>query len=311
MNIKQLEYASTVGRVLSFSKAAKELYVSQPNISNSLSQLEKELGYKIFLRTNQGIRVTYEGSRFLQYATNALSEINKINDLKNVVPQRKFSAQIMFNHTIVSCAFTRLCNEFSASPKLDFSLNSSSISAIVDGVYMGTCQIGLALMSQTMLDVYTNSTNGKNLTLTKLCNLSINVNVRKGHPLLQDSQFAFDKLHEYPYVNYIFTPLNELPDVFALGLVDPDKVITVAERETRVAVVANTNSFSLGCTLHPTTNLIGQMYSIPLPGVSQNVVLIHKNNLTFNDEAKRFIEILREEFDSITVQSNLQYKKTP
>lgn len=46
---------------LSFSKTAEELFVSQPAISRQISQLEKELGCKLFRRNNQGTVLTEEG----------------------------------------------------------------------------------------------------------------------------------------------------------------------------------------------------------------------------------------------------------
>lgn len=57
MNLKQIKYAVSVAKYKSFSKAAKELYLSQPNISQNINSLENEIGYKIFHRTNQGIEL--------------------------------------------------------------------------------------------------------------------------------------------------------------------------------------------------------------------------------------------------------------
>jgi DNA-binding transcriptional LysR family regulator len=61
MNDLQLDYFMAVATNLSFTKTSEELYVSQPAISRQISQLEKELGCKLFKRNNQGTELTEEG----------------------------------------------------------------------------------------------------------------------------------------------------------------------------------------------------------------------------------------------------------
>ena len=50
MNLKQLEAFVQVAEGGSFSKAAKELYLTQPTISAHIASLEKELGVRLFVR---------------------------------------------------------------------------------------------------------------------------------------------------------------------------------------------------------------------------------------------------------------------
>ena len=61
MNDLQLDYFMAVATNLSFTKTSEELFVSQPAISRQISQLEKELGCKLFRRNNQGTELTEEG----------------------------------------------------------------------------------------------------------------------------------------------------------------------------------------------------------------------------------------------------------
>ncbi|MBQ1331557.1 MAG: LysR family transcriptional regulator, partial [Lachnospiraceae bacterium] len=55
MTLSQIRYFLAVARELNFSRAAEALYVSQPAVSKQVSQLEQELGVKLFDRTNQGL----------------------------------------------------------------------------------------------------------------------------------------------------------------------------------------------------------------------------------------------------------------
>ena len=61
MNDLQIDYFMAVATNLSFTKTSKELFVSQPAISRQISQLEKELGCKLFRRNNQRTELTEEG----------------------------------------------------------------------------------------------------------------------------------------------------------------------------------------------------------------------------------------------------------
>ena len=49
MNFQQCRYVEVVARVGSFSQAAKELYMTQPNLSCSIKDLENELGVQLLL----------------------------------------------------------------------------------------------------------------------------------------------------------------------------------------------------------------------------------------------------------------------
>ena len=61
MNDLMIDYFMAVATNLSFTKTSKELFVSQPAISKQISQLEKELGAKLFTRNNKNTQLTEVG----------------------------------------------------------------------------------------------------------------------------------------------------------------------------------------------------------------------------------------------------------
>lgn len=293
-----MEYVLAIARTGSFSKAAKELYISQPNISSAINSLEEELGFQIFQRTNQGISLTTEGIVFLKHANNIVDEYQKIGVIVGKEPYRKLSIISMFNHTLVSQAFSRLCLEYQDSTNLDFSIHSGSTSEIFESVYMGKTQLGIVLVNQTTLDTYINTMSKKGLHFGIVKKMSMNVNVRNGHPLLESPDFDFSKLSNYPYVNYHFNYISDFPDVFAMGLVDPDKMINVNEIDTRGQIVVSTNAFSIGCDFHPKSKRLDKIVSIPIPNVEVYLVLIQQEN-QYSEELQRFTQLLEEELDKI------------
>ena len=65
-----------VGKSKSFSKASKELYMTQPAVSQAIMQLEGELDVRLFNRTPKGVSLTNEGSLLFEYVNSAINLIN-------------------------------------------------------------------------------------------------------------------------------------------------------------------------------------------------------------------------------------------
>ncbi|MEQ6388046.1 LysR family transcriptional regulator [Bacillaceae bacterium S4-13-58] len=78
MNIEQLEYIIRVAEMRSISNASESLHISQAGISMSITNLEKELGVKIFKRSRMGTIPTEEGQEIIKKAYEVLSNIEEI-----------------------------------------------------------------------------------------------------------------------------------------------------------------------------------------------------------------------------------------
>lgn len=61
MTLQRLRYVTAVADTGAISKAAQKFYISQPSLTNSIHELEQELGLTIFHRTNRGVVLTPEG----------------------------------------------------------------------------------------------------------------------------------------------------------------------------------------------------------------------------------------------------------
>lgn len=73
-----MRYAVEVARRGSISKAAQELYISQPHLSNTIRNLEHDLGITIFERSAKGVNPTLEGATFLQQAANIVEQADSL-----------------------------------------------------------------------------------------------------------------------------------------------------------------------------------------------------------------------------------------
>lgn len=77
-----------VGKSESFSQAAKDLYMTQPAVSQAIMQLERDLDTRLFNRTPKGVTFTNEGSLLFEYVNSAINLIGvgeeKIQEFKNL-----------------------------------------------------------------------------------------------------------------------------------------------------------------------------------------------------------------------------------
>lgn len=81
MNLKQLEAFVKVADNKSFSKTAKELFLTQPTISAHISSLEKELNIRLFSRNTKEVSMTEDGERLYQYAYEIIELEKKIKEM--------------------------------------------------------------------------------------------------------------------------------------------------------------------------------------------------------------------------------------
>lgn len=81
MNLKQLEAFVRVSERRSFSKAARELFLTQPTISAHISSLEKELDTRLFVRNTKEVDLSEEGKKLYGYARQIVELEYKIEDL--------------------------------------------------------------------------------------------------------------------------------------------------------------------------------------------------------------------------------------
>ena len=78
-----------VAKCKSFSKASKNLYITQPAVSQAIMQLEKELDVRLFTRSSSGVRLTREGEMLYEYTYSAIKLIDmgekKILETQNLL----------------------------------------------------------------------------------------------------------------------------------------------------------------------------------------------------------------------------------
>ena len=101
MTLLQLQYFSTLARVLHYTHAAEELHISQPTLSYSINELEKELGVRLFEKQNRKIFLTESGERFLPYVKKAMQLLDEGVDVtRQTAGQATMNVRIGYFHSI-------------------------------------------------------------------------------------------------------------------------------------------------------------------------------------------------------------------
>ena len=77
MQLHQFEYFLAVARHLHFTRAADELHVAQPSVSQQIRKLEDELGVRLFHRMKRGVALTPAGETLLPWARRVLADVDK------------------------------------------------------------------------------------------------------------------------------------------------------------------------------------------------------------------------------------------
>lgn len=76
METRQLRYALALAETLHFGRTAEKFYIAQSAFSSQIARLEKEVGARLFERSNKGVTITQAGEAFLKRAEGILDQVD-------------------------------------------------------------------------------------------------------------------------------------------------------------------------------------------------------------------------------------------
>lgn len=204
MRLNQIEQVIAVATAGSISLAAQELFVSQPNLSASIRNLEKELGQSLFERSGKGVRLTSFGREFLAYAEPVLNSYRSLEhfcDEVSLPPVQRLtvaSQQLRF----ASLIFGKLSRECD-SPLYELSFLEGDTEKIENWVHGQQADLGLIVQTDIQRKINQASFKRHDLIYTPLCRQSLSVVFRQGHPLQERGSALYQQqLKGYPLVLY-------------------------------------------------------------------------------------------------------------
>lgn len=142
MTILQLKYVITIAASPSMREAASKLFVSQPALSATIHELEEELGIKIFERNNKGISLTEQGREFINYAKQAVSQYELIEDRYIEKDKNKIHFSVSMQHYVFAVhTFVNTVKKFDAN-RFVYSVHETRTDEVLSNVKNLKSEIG-------------------------------------------------------------------------------------------------------------------------------------------------------------------------
>lgn len=246
MTLAQLRYIITVADTGSMNEAAKELFISQPSLSQAVKELESEIGVELFRRSNRGVTVTLEGQEFLGYARQVVEQYALIKshyiDKKNI--KKKFGVS-MQHYTFAVHAFVEMVRQFGMD-EYEFAIRETKTYEVIEDVRNFRSEIGILYLNDFNKKVLTKLFEESDLEFHPLLVCGIYVYMWKGHPLARQEEIAIEELEEYPclafeqgnYNSFYFA--EEVLSTYAYK-----RLIKANDRATLLNLMVGLNAFTL------------------------------------------------------------------
>lgn len=295
MTLTQLRYAVMIAETKSMNKAANELFVSQPALSEAVRELEAELQTVIFIRTNKGIVLTTEGEEFLSYAR----QMVELNDLveerfvNNQTAKKKFSVS-MQHYSFAVEAFIRLAKQFSIG-EYELAVHETKTYEVIANVRNHRSELGILYMNDFNEKAIRKILGENDLEFYSLYRCGISVYLGKNHPLAQQKKITLEELQEYPCLSFEQGDKNSF--YFAeevLSTLEYKQIIKADDRATMLNLMTGLNGYTL-CSGIICQELNGGYYtSVPLDTEdTMTIGYIKRKNMPLSVLGKEYIELLK------------------
>ncbi|MEX2784829.1 LysR family transcriptional regulator [Streptococcus sp. H49] len=244
MNFQQCHYVEAIARTGSFSQAAKELFVSQPNLSSSIKDLETELGVQLFVRSNTGTRLTEAGQDFLKYAKRIIGELNLLEERYHSQYKKSFTV-VSHHYDFLSLPLIRISEQFAENYQ-EFQLIETSSKKILESVADFAADLGIIFLDDDNRHILEHAFLHQNLEFTPLGDFPTRIFLRKDHPLAQHTVISEEELKDYPQIRFHQDKAGLNFDEDALAVVQKQNIIYCSDRGTIMNLLCASDAYASG-----------------------------------------------------------------
>lgn len=191
MTIRHLKIFKTVADLGGMSKAAKELHITQPSISQAIAELEKYYGVKLFERLSQKIYLTKEGELMLSFSRHILDSFEQMEAAMNQAVE-KSTLRIGCSVSVGTCLIEEILDEAKEQiPQCQISVivaNSSEIEQLI-------------LANEVDVGIVEGILKNKDLVITPVCEDELVLVCNMNHPLAKETMVTLDMLQGQDYAS--------------------------------------------------------------------------------------------------------------
>ena len=307
MRIEQLRHVVEIARCGSMRQAALNLYISQPNLSVSIQNLEEEVGYQIFTRSSRGMQLTKAGKAFVDYAAPIVSQFERLTNLKQDIGQLQsnyFSVAILPYRYLTEAAI-QLYNRHLATP-IHLSLMDGDRSSIIEMVANNEVELGVLGIFSPFYEEMVRQLEEKELRFVRLDQNKVCALIGKAHPQFysENDYITCEELRGKTLVGFDEMesgPFSPLPDILGLGNEVCTHRIYAKSWSIILDIVRSTDSFSIVATnrkAYTTIPYYDGVRSLELLDCDCYNIMgwITRKNAVLSDLAMEFLSILSSYF---------------
>ena len=297
MNIQQLRYVVAIANSGTFREAAEKMYVSQPSLSISVRDLEKELGFKIFRRTSSGTFLTRRGMEFYEKAQELVKGFDVFQNQYANPEEEKDEFSIASQHydflppTIT--AFSQQYPEYK-----NFRIFESTTVQILDEVAQGHSEIGIIYLNNQNQKGIMQRVEKLGLEVIELIPFQTHIYLREGHPLAKKKKLVMEDLVDLPTVR--FTQEKDEYLYYSENFVDTSassQMFNVTDRATLNGILERTNAYATGSGFLDSDSVNG-ITVIPLnDNLNNRMVYVKREEVDLSQAGTLFVEVMQEYFD--------------
>ena len=294
MTLQQLKYADAVAECGSISEASRQVFVTQPTLTEAIQALEEELRVAIFTRSSRGVSVTREGEEFLASARQILDDAARIQEKYTGKAVRRPQFAVSCQHYAFAVeAFMEVVKACGAE-SYDFTLRETVTSEIIDDVARHRSEIGILYLSTRNERAIMKILRKEELSFEELFVAKPHVFLGKKHPLAKKKAIRPHELDGYPYLTYEQGVENAL--YFAeevMPAIDRKKNIRVRDRATMTKLVLGLDGYTVS------SGASSKMYSNDIVAVPLKmddfirVGLVTISGLSLSQAGRSFVDAIK------------------
>lgn len=297
MEFNQLKYVVEVVEMGSISKAAKSLFVSQPNLSAQIALLEDELGRSIFMRTNRGVTLTKEGMEVYRYAKEvveqfALTELH----LMNHINEHKVKI-VTCGCEIITPAFIEVCRNFNAD-NYQFELEYLNAEECIQKLSQREADLAIIPYTSLQQQKLEQFLNHKGLKIQELFKGALKVQLSDQWPISSNASVCPEQLKGLFHIkkSSLFSGMFSLDhELKYLGIDPATKVVLTHESKTYEEALRGLPSFGITLEWNCNREVNSHLKRIALDGpkIEVSIVFLHREEDSLKPELIYFIDQLR------------------
>ncbi|HEN8231671.1 TPA: LysR family transcriptional regulator [Streptococcus agalactiae] len=297
MRIQQLQYVIKIVETGSMNEAAKQLYITQPSLSNAVRNLENEMGIQIFIRNPKGITLTKDGMEFLSYARQILEQTALLEErYKGDNTSRELFSVSSQHYAFVVNAFVALFNGTDMT-QYELFLRETRTWEIIDDVKNFRSEIGVLFLNSYNRDVLTKLFDDNSLIATTLFTTTPHIFVSKSNPLANRKKLSMKDLEDYPYLSYDQGLHNSF--YFSeemMSQIPHPKSIVVSDRATLFNLMIGLDGYTVATGILNSKLNGDEIVAIPLDVDDViDIVYIRHDKANLSKMGQKFIDYLLEE----------------